>query len=92
MVPAPKGEYVRFELRSPDPTTNPYSAYALWIYAGLDGIRKQIPLCEPLDQNLFIADQSVTDTLEKLPANLKEAIEQANQSSLIQQYIPDILD
>ncbi|PWM99729.1 glutamine synthetase family protein [Massilioclostridium coli] len=91
-IPAAKGEYVRFELRSPDPTTNPYIAYALLIYAGLDGIRKQIPLCEPLDQNLFIADQSVTDTLEKLPANLKEAIEQANQSSLIQQYIPDILD
>ena len=91
-IPAAKGEYVRFELRSPDPTTNPYIAYALLIYAGLDGIRKQIPLCEPLDQNLFIADQSVTDTLEKLPANLKEAIEQANQSSLMQQYIPDILD
>ena len=91
-IPAAKGEYVRFELRSPDPTTNPYIAYALLIYAGLDGIRKQIPLCEPLDQNLFIADQSVTDTLEKLPANLKEAIEQANQSSLLQQYIPDILD
>ena len=61
-------------VRSPDPTTNPYIAYALLIYAGLDGIRKQIPLCEPLDQNLFIADQSVTDTLlsKNLPANLKK--------------------
>ena len=90
-IPAAKGEYVRFELRSPDPTTNPYIAYALLIYAGLDGIRKQMPLCEPLDQNLFTADQSVTDSLKKLPSNLKEALEEANKSSLIHQYIPDIL-
>ena len=90
-IPAAKGEYKRFELRSPDPTANPYLAYALLIYAGLDGIRKQMPLCAPLDVNLFTADRSVTDPLETLPATLEEARSLARQSKFIQEFIPQIL-
>ena len=90
-IPAAKGEYKRFELRSPDPTANPYLAYALLIYAGLDGIRKQMPLCAPLDVNLFTADRSVTDPLETLPATLEEARSLARQSKFIQEFIPEIL-
>ncbi|MGI5959251.1 MAG: glutamine synthetase family protein [Massiliimalia sp.] len=90
-IPAAKGEYVRFELRSPDPTTNPYLAYALLIYAGLDGIRKQMTLCPPLDMNLFTADKSITSTLETLPSNLEEALELARQSKLISDYMPELL-
>ena len=81
----------RFELRSPDPTANPYLAYALLIYAGLDGIRKQMPLCAPLDVNLFTADRSVTNPLETLPATLEEARSLARQSKFIQEFIPEIL-
>ncbi len=36
-VPAAVGEYRRAELRSPDPTANPYLAFALMIYADLMG-------------------------------------------------------
>ena len=45
-IPAAKGEYRRAELRSPDPLCNPYLAFALLIHAGLDGIRKNLPLPE----------------------------------------------
>ena len=38
-IPAAVGEYRRAELRSPDPTANPYLAFALIIYAGLHGIK-----------------------------------------------------
>ena len=37
-IPAAAGEYRRAELRSPDPMCNPYLAFALLIWAGLDGI------------------------------------------------------
>ena len=90
-IPAAKGKYERFELRSPDPSANPYLAYALLIYAGLDGIQKQMKLCEPVNLNLFTADKSVTDALETLPSTLSEAWELAQHSQLILQYMPEIL-
>lgn len=40
-VPAAVGEFRRAELRSPDPTANPYLAFALLIYAGLYGIKNR---------------------------------------------------
>lgn len=57
----------------------------------LEPIRKQMPLCAPLDVNLFTADRSVTDPLETLPATLEEARSLARQSKFIQEFIPEIL-
>ena len=91
-IPAARDEYFVFELRSPDPTANPYLAYALLIYAGLDGIRNGTPLPPPLDVNLYTADEAVTSGLSTLPASLEEAQELARESRLIRQYLPDILD
>ena len=91
-IPAAKGEYVRFELRSPDPEANPYIAFALLIYAGLDGIRNRAPLPDPVDANLFTADAAVTDALETLPATLEEAKDLARASAFIREYLPEILN
>lgn len=90
-IPAAKGEYERFELRSPDPTANPYIAYALLIHAGLDGIRSRLSLPPALDLNLFTADSSVTDGLERLPSTLEEARRLAQDSDFIRRWMPDIL-
>ncbi len=57
-VPAAAGEYRRAELRSPDPSVNPYLAFALVIYAGLYGIENGLTLPEPADINLYTADAS----------------------------------
>ena len=46
-IPAASGEYRRAELRSPDPSCNPYLAFALLIYAGLDGVRPRLPCPRP---------------------------------------------
>ena len=56
-VPAALGEYQRVELRSPDPSTNTYLAFALIIYAVLDGIRNKTELPAPADINLYRADK-----------------------------------
>lgn len=90
-IPAARGDAVRFELRSPDPGANPYIAYALLIYAGLEGIRTESSLCPPVNVNLFTAGPEVTDPLEALPASLPEALELARRSPLVARYMPEIL-
>ncbi|MDD6283996.1 MAG: glutamine synthetase family protein [Firmicutes bacterium] len=82
-IPAAKGEYKRIELRSPDPTANPYIAFALLIYAGLDGINSNLPLPDAVNQNLYTADRQMLDKLDSLPSTLDEAIALASSSRFI---------
>lgn len=86
-IPAAKGEYRRIELRSPDPTANPYIAYALLIMAGLDGIECELNAPEAVNINLYKADSSVTEPLDRLPASLDEAIAIAEGSDFIRDVI-----
>ena len=77
------------ELRSPDPTANPYIAFTLLIYAGLEGISKEMELPESADINLFTAGPELTEKYRPLPANLKEAIAAAKKCSFLKQYLPE---
>lgn len=86
-IPAAKGEYRRIELRSPDPTANPYIAYALLIMAGLDGIERELTAPEAVNVNLYRADSSVTEPLDRLPASLDEAIAVAEGSDFVRGVI-----
>ena len=67
-IPAADGEYKRAELRSPDPMCNPYLAFAMLIYAGLDGIKNKSELPEMADINLFHAPEEVTKKFKTLPS------------------------
>ena len=87
-IPAAHGEYRRVELRSPDPTANPYLAFALILYAGLDGIAQQLAMPEPVDQNLFKANADLISTLQKLPDSLEEACLLAKESAFIAKHVP----
>mgnify|MGYP004490674043 CR=1 FL=1 len=87
-IPAAFGEYRRAELRSPDPSCNPYLAFALLIYAGLDGIARRLPLPEPADVNLFTAPQSVTSAFRALPASLEDAKRTARESAFASRCLP----
>lgn len=92
-IPEAVGERVRMELRSPDPTINPYLAFTLVLEAGMDGIAKQLPLTPPLDVDLYQTDETITSSLERLPATLEEAIQVANDSAWISQILPsELLD
>lgn len=91
-IPAAKGEYRRIELRSPDPTANPYLVYALLIYAGLDGIEKGMTPPAPVDLNLFTAEKELTDGLEMLPKNLAEARKEAENSPWLRTVIPSLFN
>lgn len=87
-IPAANGEYRRAELRSPDPLANPYLAYALLIYAGLDGIENKLDLPPAAQINFFQADKTVLKQYEELPNNLSEAKELALKSRFVAEHLP----
>ena len=87
-IPAVKGSRRRIELRSPDPTANPYLCYALLIYAGLDGIRRKLKAPKPLDVNLYTADDALLSSLQQLPLSHEEAWQAANSSLFIHNLLP----
>ena len=84
-IPASTGEYNRMELRSADCTCNPYLAFALLIYAGMEGIKEGKNLRKAVDGNLYEVEQE--GELDKLPKNLLESIEVLRNSS----FVKDIL-
>ncbi len=87
-IPAAVGEYRRAELRSPDPTANPYLAFALIIYAGLYGIENKLDLPKAANFNFYKADKDFLQNFKKLPENLSAACKLAAESEFIKKYIP----
>ncbi|MCL2264623.1 MAG: glutamine synthetase family protein [Treponema sp.] len=90
-IPAASGDKIRMELRSPDPSLNPYLAFALIISAGLDGIEKNTPLPPAVDEDLYTADKNITKNLSALPDTLEKAIELAEKSSFNKNVIGENL-
>lgn len=90
-IPAAYGEYKRAELRSPDPSANPYLAFALLIYAGLDGIRNNTELPRPANINLYKADEKTLSQYKQLPKTRAEAIKKAEESKFIAQHLPEMM-
>ncbi|MBO5542647.1 MAG: glutamine synthetase [Acholeplasmatales bacterium] len=87
-VPAAKDNFIRAELRSPDPLINPYVAFTLLIYAGMEGILNNYKLRQPVDSDLNKASDVLLDKLDKLPLSLEEAKEEARNSKFVNKYIP----
>ena len=90
-IPAASGEYRRVELRSPDCTANPYIAFALLIWAGLDGIQRRIVPPENANVNLFTAAPEELKGLKTLPLSLSAAVRQASSSGFVRSRLPESL-
>jgi len=90
-IPAAVGDKVRMELRSPDPSINPYLAFALIIAAGLDGMESGATLPPAVDVDLYNADTGVTKTLAALPGSLEEAVALAGNSDFIKNVVGEEL-
>ncbi len=87
-IPAAQGEYRRAELRSPDSETNPYVAFALMIYAGLEGIENKMILPPPAGFNMFTATPEQLERFAVLPQSLSEARQTAVSSAFIKENLP----
>ena len=80
------GEDSKMEIRSPDPYCNPYLAFALIIFAGLEGIENKTKLFKATDENLL--DTHEQNSFEKLPDDLNQALEFAKNSQFVKNLIP----
>ncbi len=86
-IPLAKGPYVRAELRSPDGECNIYLAFALLIYAAMDGIENRLQPPEELDRNLYEGNDLPDDSL-RLPSTLEEAKAEAEKSEFLRKVLP----
>lgn len=84
-IPSARGEGARVELRSPDPSANPYLAIAVCLAAGLDGIENQIKPPSSVDKNIFQMSQKEREAagIQPLPRNLQEALRELNKDKLV---------
>ena len=87
MIPECSQERRHLKLRSPDSGSNPYIAYALLIYAGLDGVLNEMDPGEPT--NLDLADSSSHTGLKKLPLSLDAARDKALNSTFVRGILGD---
>jgi glutamine synthetase len=84
-VPAKRGLSTRIELRSPDPSCNPYLALAVCLKAGLDGIKRKIVPPPPCDRNIYeMTRQERMDLgVGNLPGSLEEAIAELSSDKVV---------
>lgn len=87
-IPAAVDNYRRLELRSPDPTANPYLAFALLIHAGLAGMENNLTPPAPVDKNMFTAGEAALEGIDRLPRSIEEAREIAYKSDFIKNILP----
>jgi glutamine synthetase len=71
--PSPKAK--RLEFRTPDPSCNPYLAFAAMLMAGLDGIEKKIHPGEPLDKDIYALSPEELKDVPHVPGSLDEALD-----------------
>lgn len=88
-IPSSAKENKRIELRSPDPSANPYLVLAVCLAAGLDGIRNKIKPQAPIKGNLYEMDEKARkkNKIESIPANLWEAIVAFQADSFIRDVL-----
>jgi glutamine synthetase len=80
-------ESTRIELRSPDPSCNPYLAFTAMLAAGLDGIRRELTIPEAIDENLYLRRAQAERDLTHLPTSLEEAVNEFEQDQVIREAI-----
>jgi glutamine synthetase len=64
----------RVEFRPPDPSCNPYMAFASMLMAGLDGIENEIDPGQPLDKDIYELDPEELRKVPSMPGSLEDAL------------------
>jgi glutamine synthetase len=84
-----KVEATRLELRCPDPSANPYLAFAAMLKAGLQGIKNNYELPSPSEEDVFKLDDVRLSQkhIDRLPSSLSEALDYYQKSSLVKEIL-----
>ena len=82
-------ESTRMELRCPDPSCNPYLAFAVMLACGLEGIERKLPLPRPVEENLYQFDDAMIAkyAVGTLPGTLREALDELEKDRVIQEAL-----
>src|SRR5207247_6286812 len=72
---SPNPRAKRVEFRSPDPSCNPYLAFAAMLMAGLDGIMNRIDPGSPIDKNLYDLPPEEKAHVKQVPGSLEEVLD-----------------
>lgn len=93
-IPAKRGMSTRIELRSPDPSCNPYLALAVCLKAGLDGIKNKIVPPPPCDCNIY--EMTEVERQERgigsLPEDMRDALIELTKDEVIKDALgPHVL-
>ncbi|MFB9861257.1 type I glutamate--ammonia ligase [Salinicoccus siamensis] len=88
-IPSTRGAATRAEVRSLDPSANPYLATAVILNAGLDGIKNETELDTPVDENIYemTKHQREVENVEDLPTTLYTALKALNEDTVIQEAL-----
>jgi glutamine synthetase len=86
-------EAARIELRSPDPSCNPYLAFAVMLRCGLDGVERRLPLPPPVEEALYGFDEVELErrNVGVLPDNLKDAVDACAADEVVRDALGDNL-
>lgn len=84
-IPNSRGLSTRVELRSVDPSTNPYLALAVLLAAGLNGIQNNLPVPAPIDRNIYTMnkEERYANDIHDLPKNLGDALIELSKDQLM---------
>jgi glutamine synthetase len=90
-IPARRGRSTRIELRSPDPSCNPYLALAVTLAAGLDGIKRGLTPPAPVNRNVYTMTQAErqAEGIESLPTSLRDALAELEADEVIRTALGD---
>ena len=88
-VPSAREEGTRIELRSPDPSSNPYLVLACLLLAGLEGIKYNLEPPKCIDKNIFDLnrEERKRQNIESLPESLHEAVAYMQKSDLVKEAL-----
>ena len=84
-----KDQAARIELRCPDPSSNPYLAFAVMLRSGLEGIEQDLEVPEPVEENLYHFDESelLRRNIQTLPGSLAEALDEMERDELVRETL-----
>ncbi|WAA13510.1 type I glutamate--ammonia ligase [Fervidibacillus halotolerans] len=90
-IPSSRGLSTRLELRSVDPSANPYLAMAVILKAGLDGIKNKMTPPEPVDRNIYVMtkEERLAEGIIDLPGTLFEALQKMKEDEVIVSALGD---
>ena len=89
-VPAKRGRSTRIELRTPDPTANPYLALACMLQAGLDGISRGLVPAEPVNRNIYHLTEEESQVqfgIRSLPHDLTHALDALEADAVMREAL-----